>query len=98
MKNLIYILLLSCSFSAFSQQKYTNSQAINIVSKQAMLSQRMAKDKIYKVNNINRSVVTAELNSSLILFEKNIETLQNKIELPPVLNKKVNTLDLLWVG
>ncbi len=98
MKSLIYFLVLSIYLPVLSQKKVTNSQAINIISKQAMLSQRMAKDKVYILNRVNGvSNISLELNSSIILFEKNIKTL-GSIKLPSNVHKKINTLELLWTG
>lgn len=97
MKNLIYLLTLFTSLSVFSQKKLTNSQAFNLVAKQAMLSQRMAKNKVYKAKRVNIPSINIELGSSIILFEKNLKTLTNS-KFPSSIHEKINRLDLLWVG
>ncbi|MGY5352439.1 hypothetical protein ACXGQW_07735 [Wenyingzhuangia sp. IMCC45533] len=98
MKKIFFTLLFTIiSSSVFSQRAITKSQAINIISKQAMLSQRMAKSKVYKTQRVNITRLNTELNSSVILFEKNIKTL-TKAKLPTEIQKKINRLDLLWVG
>jgi len=63
------------SFTALCAQNKDTSQALNLVSKETMLIERMAKDRIYLNNGIQVPKATKELNSSIILFERNIEIL-----------------------
>jgi len=97
MKAITFFTILLSFFNSFSQGKITISQAINIVSKQTMLTQRMAKDKIYKINKVNLTKVGFELNSSTILFNKNLSTLTNK-SFNSNIDNEVFNLDLLWQG
>jgi len=97
MKKTISLFFLLITSSFFSQKKLTTSQAINIMSKQAMLVERMAKDKISTFCKVETLRATKEKNSSLILFEKNINTLY-KIELNPQTKSKIDLLELLWIG
>lgn len=94
-------LILACVFfsfvSLFSQKNITRSQAINIISKQSMLSQRMAKDKIYKTNNRDHSIAQIELASSIILFEKNINTLKN-MNFSDNIHQNIIAIELQWLG
>lgn len=83
--------------SVFSQKKLTTSQAINIIGKQSMLLQRMSKDKICKINNVNSSTSEIELASSIILFEKNISTLK-VMTLSNEIQNTITEIELLWIG
>lgn len=83
--------------SVFSQKKTTRYQAINTVSKQSILSQRMAKDKIYKTKNRNNSTARTELISSIILFEKNMNTLKNMNSRKDI-HKNIIRIELQWLG
>ncbi len=97
MKNLFLPLLLISISTVFSQKKITNSQALNIISKQAMLSQRMAKDKMFKLHNTKNKDSEIELASSVILFEKNIKTLAS-IPLDTKIQEQITGLELIWIG
>ncbi len=94
-KSTFFLLLSFCFVTA--QNKLTNPQIINIITKQSMLIERMAKDKICKTNNIDIINAEIELASSVILFEKNINTLKN-IKLPLDIHNKIIEIDLLWIG
>jgi len=87
------IFFLGC-LNVFSQGRITIPQAINIISKQSMLSQRMAKDKIYNTNSAHGN---KGLLSSTIQFENNLSSLKG-IDLSDEITNKVTHLELVWLG
>lgn len=95
----IILLLFICLFSNkdLIAQDLTKSQIINIISKQSMLIERMAKAKITKSNDPNDSKSEFEIVSSIILFEKNIKFLEQK-KYTKTFKSKVIGLKLLWAG
>lgn len=97
MKKIIYILFVFTFYSISAQKKLTNSQAINLVSKQAMLLERIAKAQVNQFCKIEVATSKSELNSSSILFEKNISTLK-KIKLTDQIQSEIDLLELLWLG
>jgi|GEM_PF-2824433 len=97
MKKFFSILLVIGSMSMFSQEKLTIPQAINIISKQSMLSQRMAKDRIYKDFSENKDVSKRALISSVVQFENNLASIQDMV-LPKEIQEKVSHIKLLWFG
>jgi len=82
---------------AFSQNKVTISQALNIASKQSMLCERLAKEKIFKVTNPNNLNTEQKLGVSLIQFEQNIALLK-ETELSENITTNIVTLEMLWIG
>lgn len=97
MKNLIkYVFILKICFS-FAQNKITISQALNIASKQSMLCERLAKDKVFKITNPNNQNTEQKLGVSLIQFEQNISIL-NEMDLPNDIHSKITTVEMLWIG
>lgn len=97
MKRLInYVFILSFCV-AFSQNKVTLSQALNITSKQSMLSARLAKAKVFKATNPGNTNVKQKLGVSLIQFEQNLSILRD-IDLPKEIHLKVSTVEMLWTG
>lgn len=96
MKKLIkYVFILSFCV-AFSQKKVTLSQALNIASKQSMLSGRLAKGKVFKATN-NDSETKQKLGVSLIQFEQNLSILK-EMNLPADIRLKIVTVEMLWTG
>lgn len=87
------VFFLSC-VSIFSQGRITIPQAINIISKQSMLSQRMAKDKIYNAKTSNG---TRGLLSSVIQFENNLNSLKS-VKVNEGTQSEITHLELLWLG
>lgn len=53
----------------------TIGQAVNIAGRQRMLTQRMAKGRIYKTVNINSETAQKELNASMTIFEESLKQL-----------------------
>ncbi len=97
MKKLIkYVFILSISI-AFSQKNVTLSQALNIASKQSMLSGRLAKGKVFKSTHPNNTATKQKLGVSLIQFEKNLSLLKDAKISNDVLFK-VSTIEMLWDG
>ncbi len=94
-EKLIFIFLIGF-VSAFSQQQITIPQAINIISKQSMLSQRMAKDKIYTSNTEGQDSERG-LISSVVQFENNLSTLKG-MYLSEDIKKEITHIELLWIG
>lgn len=95
MKKLInYVLVLSFSF-CYAQKKFTISQALNIASKQSMLCERLAKEKVFKVTNPNNFNTERKLGVSLIQFERNISRLK-QMELPEETLFLITTTEMLW--
>lgn len=92
--NYVFLLIFSV---AFSQNKITLSQALNITSKQSMLSARLAKAKIFKATNPSNTNVKQKLGVSLIQFEQNLSILR-EIDLPKEVHLKVSTVEMLWTG
>jgi nitrate/nitrite-specific signal transduction histidine kinase len=70
----IAILTIVCFFEAASQSM-TLGQAVNIAGRQRMLSQRMAKARLYRTKLVYPDVCQKELSASLILFEENLKNL-----------------------
>lgn len=97
MKKVFSIIVFLGSISVFSQGKITIPQAINIISKQSMLSQRMAKDKMYRDNTDTQDDSQKELISSVVQFENNLNSLQS-MSLPEEIQQKITHVKLLWFG
>lgn len=97
MKQKIQILFLLGFISVFSQQRVTIPQAINLISKQSMLSQRMAKDKIYRSNIETKEKSQRALISSVVQFENNLSTLKG-MSLSKDIEKQLTHIELLWIG
>ena len=91
------ILLLLTLFSAtsFFAQTLTLGQAINMAGKQRMLSQRMAKDKIYKTMNQLTKEVDKELISSITLFDQNLKLLFDYAPTKEI-KYKLEVVELMW--
>lgn len=91
------ILLLFTIFSTTSlfAQTLTLGQAINMAGKQRMLSQRMAKDKIYKTMNQLTKEVDKELISSITLFDQNLKLLFDYAPTKEI-KYKLEIVDLMW--
>jgi nitrate/nitrite-specific signal transduction histidine kinase len=76
MKQFIIIAILaSISFSEAISQTMTIGQAVNIAGRQRMLSQRMAKARLYRTMAINSEVCQKELNTSITQFDENLKNL-----------------------
>ena len=56
-------------------QSLTIGQAVNIAGRQRMLTQRMAKARIYRTMSINTDASQKELNSSITTFEESLKNL-----------------------
>ena len=97
MKNLLVVFTTILSIASYSQSKLTIPQAFNIANKQAMLSQRMAKDKIHAFNNSNVSKANVELGASKRLFKQNLQSL-DKTSFSKKIKKDIFMLDLLSIG
>lgn len=98
MKKVFSIVLLLSTISIFSQGKITIPQAINIISKQSMLSQRMAKDRMYKDHSENaKDVSQRKLISSVVQFENNLSSIQS-MSLPDEIQAEITHIKLLWFG
>lgn len=65
-------------------QSFTIGQAVNIAGRQRMLTQRMAKARVYRTMSINTDVTQKELTASITTFE---ESLKNLLAYSP--NQKV---------
>lgn len=96
MKLLIKVLFLFTLSTSFAQEVST-SQAINIIGKQCMLAQRMAKDKVFFYETKNSTSLSRELTKSVIQFEQNISIL---VDMPIMaeIHNKIKTMELLWIG
>lgn len=95
MKKLInYLFILNICF-CFAQKETTISQALNLASKQSMLCERLAKEKVFKVTNPNNYDIEQKLGVSLIQFERNISRLQ-KMVLPETTLFLIKTTEMLW--
>lgn len=97
MKKLIYCLFIFSSYIVIAQDNINTSQALNIASKQNMLSQRISKEKLFKITNPNNIGTKQVLGLSLIQFEKNIALLK-EAKLPAKTLYKITTLEMLWIG
>ncbi len=89
-----YLLVFIYSFS-FAQKKTTISQALNIASKQSMLCERLAKEKVFKATFPNNYNVEQKLIVSLIQFERNISILKS-FDLPKEILATIDKEDSLW--
>lgn len=70
------ILLFFCFFLADTfAQTMTISQAINVAGRQRMLTQRLAKARIFKTAGMNVEAANRELNSSITIFEESLKNL-----------------------
>lgn len=94
MKKIILLLTLFSATSLFAQT-LTLGQAINMAAKQRMLSQRMAKDKIYMTMNKMKNEVDKELNSSILLFDQNLKFLFDYAPTKEI-KYKLEVVDLMW--
>ncbi|HEY6143315.1 MAG TPA: type IV pili methyl-accepting chemotaxis transducer N-terminal domain-containing protein [Flavobacterium sp.] len=94
MKKILFLLTIFSATSLFAQT-LTLGQAINMAGKQRMLSQRMAKDKIYKTMNKLTKEVDNELISSITLFDQNLKLL---FAFAPTkeIKYKLEIVDLMW--
>jgi len=91
----ILLLLTLFSINSLFAQTLTLGQAINMAGKQRMLSQRMAKDKIYKTMNQLTAEVDKELTSSITLFDQNLKLLFNYAPTKEI-KYKLEIVDLMW--
>jgi nitrate/nitrite-specific signal transduction histidine kinase len=71
----ILALLTIICLSETLAQNMTLGQAINVAGRQRMLSQRMAKARLYRTKSVHADVCQKELSSSIILFEENLKNL-----------------------
>ena len=93
MKNLILQIVLVLSFisSATGQQQWLSKETIiNIAGKQRMLSQRIAKDYLIQCSseNYDSKKVNNELSRSILIFERNLETIQKYSNSSALMNVK----------
>lgn len=95
MKNLTSLIFIFHFCICFSQNTTTLSQALNITSKQSMLCERLAKEKVFKVTNPNYFNPEQKLGVSLIQFERNIARLK-EMNLPKDTSFLITTLEMLW--
>lgn len=95
MKKKLHLLLLF-AFSISFSQNVSVSQAISITNKQSMLSQRMANEKMSKINEGNSETLSVS-STSIIQFEQNIEILGGASFHPKIV-KELKTVELLWDG
>jgi Type IV pili methyl-accepting chemotaxis transducer N-term len=89
MKNLVLTvaLLLSVFADTIAQASFQNlsiSQAVNIAARQRMLTQRMAKGRVFRSMGVQAEQAQKEINNSIVTFE---ETLKNLMAYSP--NKKI---------
>lgn len=96
MKKLLLFILLVTS-NSFAQKTITVSQALNIASKQSMLCERLAKEKVFKATYPNNFNIEKKLIISLIQFERNISILKS-FNLPENILIKIEQTDYLWKG
>jgi nitrate/nitrite-specific signal transduction histidine kinase len=96
MKNslIIAILTIIC-FSEAMSQNMTIGQAVNIAGRQRMLSQRMAKARLFRTKSINADVSQKELSTSVILFEENLKNLIAYAPTPKV-KLRFAKVETLW--
>lgn len=73
----LFIFILGLNTKSFSQKKISVGEAVNIAGKQRMLSQRMAKNKLYIEANTNSREAKKELNKSILAFELGLNKLKN---------------------
>ena len=76
-------------------QSLTIGQAVNIAGRQRMLTQRMAKARIYRTMSINTDVSQKELNASVTTFE---ESLKNLLAYAPTQKVKLRfqKVEAIW--
>jgi nitrate/nitrite-specific signal transduction histidine kinase len=91
---IIALLTLICLSEAMAQTM-TLGQAVNIAGRQRMLSQRMAKARMYRTKSVNADVCQKELSSSLILFEENLKNLIAYAPTPKV-KLRFTKVETLW--
>jgi hypothetical protein len=89
MKNLVLTiaLILTVFADVIAQGSFQNlsiSQAVNIAARQRMLTQRMAKGRVYRAMGVQAEQAQKEINASIVTFE---ETLKNLLAYSP--NKKI---------
>jgi hypothetical protein len=89
MKNLVLTvaLLLSVFADTIAQASFQNlsiAQAVNIAARQRMLTQRMAKGRVFRSMGVQAEQAQKEINNSIVTFE---ETLKNLMAYSP--NKKI---------
>jgi nitrate/nitrite-specific signal transduction histidine kinase len=80
----IVILSLICFYEAAAQSSMTLGQAVNIAGRQRMLSQRMAKARLFRTKLVYPDVCQKELSASMILFEENLKNLLEYAPTPKV--------------
>jgi nitrate/nitrite-specific signal transduction histidine kinase len=97
MKKTITIVLLSiiCFFEASAQSAMTLGQAVNIAGRQRMLSQRMAKARLFRTKAVYPDVCQKELSASMILFEENLKNLIAYAPTPKV-KLRFTKVESLW--
>lgn len=94
MKKLLLLLTMFSTVTLFAET-LTLGQAINMAGKQRMLSQRMAKDKIYRTMNQLKDEVDKELNSSIVLFDQNLKLLFAYAPTKEI-RYKLEIVELMW--
>lgn len=81
MKNVLRLLLSIFLFNSFlCYSSITTSQMVNIADKQRMLSQKLAKIYLLKAYGANLTDIKTEFDTSLIIFERNLETLEASVQ------------------
>jgi nitrate/nitrite-specific signal transduction histidine kinase len=90
----IAILTIICFFEATSQSM-TLGQAVNIAGRQRMLSQRMAKARLFRTKATLTDVCQKELSASVILFEENLKNLIAYAPTPKV-KLRFAKVETLW--
>ncbi len=89
MRKLVLTLAIAITvlFDTFAQGSFQNlsiTQAVNIAARQRMLTQRMAKGRVFRSMGIQAEQAQKEMNTSVVTFE---ETLRNLLAYSP--NKKI---------
>ncbi len=79
---ILFTLLLLCNTVIIAQKnstygKISYEKAINIAGKQRMFSQKIAKVVVLKMAGAETPALKSELNSSIIIFERNMKILKN---------------------
>lgn len=76
MKFLLTLMLMTAIFVAdTAAQSFTVGQAVNIAGRQRMLTQRMAKARVYRTMSINTDISQKELTASITTFEESLKNL-----------------------
>jgi len=94
-RKIVSTILVVISLSTNAQSSISTSQALNLVSKQSTLCERLTKEKILTATSSEDK--KTDLNLHIIQFEKNNSILKQS-NLPKEIESQLTNIEMLWYG